>query len=312
MAARRERGLLDPDAAPGESLFDHHVYVICSDGDLEEGVSGEASLDRRHQELGNLTMIYDRNRISIEGDTDIAFTEDVAKRYEAYGWHVQVVDWTNGGTEYAEDVPALHDAVAGGREVTDKPSLHRARHDHRLARAQRPGHRQGPRQRPRRRGGRGHQEDPRASTPTQTFEVPTTSSPTPATLRRARRRRRRAWDAAVRRLGGGQPRRPRRSSTGSRRARCPTGSADALPTFEANEKGVATRVGLRQGHQRDRAADARAVGRVRRPGRAPTTPPSRRRRRSCRQERSTKEWQADPYRAACCTSASASTAWARS
>ena len=123
MSGRRVHGMLDPDAAPGESLFDHHVYVICSDGDLEEGVSGEASSIAGTQELGNITMIYDRNRISIEGDTDIAFTEDVAKRYEAYGWHTQVVDWTNGGTEYVEDVPALHDAVVAAREVTDKPSL---------------------------------------------------------------------------------------------------------------------------------------------------------------------------------------------
>ncbi|GAA1996219.1 transketolase [Nocardioides kribbensis] len=123
MSARRVHGLLDADAAPGEGLFDHHVYALCSDGDLQEGVSGEASSIAGTQELGNLTVIYDRNRISIEGDTDIAFTEDVAKRYEAYGWHVQNVDWTHGGAEYAEDVPALHDAVVAAREVTDKPSL---------------------------------------------------------------------------------------------------------------------------------------------------------------------------------------------
>ncbi|WP_281289797.1 transketolase [Nocardioides rubriscoriae] len=123
MSARRVHGLLDPDAAPGESLFDHHVYVICSDGDLEEGVSGEASSIAGTQELGNLTVIYDRNRISIEGDTDVAFTEDVAKRYEAYGWHVQTVDWTNGGTDYVEDVPALHAAIVAAGEVTDQPSI---------------------------------------------------------------------------------------------------------------------------------------------------------------------------------------------
>ncbi|WP_276606449.1 transketolase [Nocardioides sp. GY 10127] len=123
MSARRVHGLLDPEAAEGESLFDHHVYVLCSDGDLEEGVSGEASSLAGTQALGNLTMIYDRNKISIEGDTDVAFTEDVAKRYEAYGWHVQTVDWTNGGTEYVEDVPALHAAVVAAGEVTDKPSL---------------------------------------------------------------------------------------------------------------------------------------------------------------------------------------------
>ncbi|HEY1117397.1 MAG TPA: transketolase family protein, partial [Acidimicrobiales bacterium] len=123
MSSRRVHGLLDPDAAWGEGLFDHHVYALCSDGDLQEGVSGEASSIAGTQQLGNLTVIYDRNRISIEGDTDVAFTEDVAKRYEAYGWHVQVVDWTQGGTTYKEDVHALYDAVRAASEVTDQPSL---------------------------------------------------------------------------------------------------------------------------------------------------------------------------------------------
>jgi len=123
MAARRERGLLDPTAAPGESPFDHRVYAICSDGDLEEGVSAEASSLAGTQQLGNLTLLWDDNRISIEDDTNIAFTEDVAKRYEAYGWHVQTVDWTNGGTEYVEDVQALWDAYQAAEAVTDKPSF---------------------------------------------------------------------------------------------------------------------------------------------------------------------------------------------
>ena len=123
MSGRRVHGLLDPEAAEGESLFDHQVYVLCSDGDLQEGVSGEASSIAGTQQLGNLTVVYDRNRISIEGDTDVAFTEDVAARYEAYGWHVQVVDWTQGGTSYKEDVHALYDAVRAAAEVTDKPSL---------------------------------------------------------------------------------------------------------------------------------------------------------------------------------------------
>ena len=123
MAARRERGLLDPQAADGDSVFDHHVYAICSDGDLEEGVSAEASSIAGTQQLGNLTLIYDDNRISIEGDTDVAFTEDVAKRYEAYGWHVQTVDWTHDGTGYTEDVPALYDAIRAAEAVTDQPSM---------------------------------------------------------------------------------------------------------------------------------------------------------------------------------------------
>ncbi|MFG1623674.1 transketolase [Kribbella sp. NPDC049227] len=123
MAARRERGLLDPDAPKGEGLFDHHIYVIASDGDLEEGVSGEASSLAGHQKLGNLTVIYDANKISIEDDTDIAFSEDVAARYAAYGWHTQDVDWTNGGTGYEENVQALYDAIQAAEAVTDKPSF---------------------------------------------------------------------------------------------------------------------------------------------------------------------------------------------
>ena len=92
MAARRERGLLDPDAAPGESIFDHHIFVIASDGDIEEGVTSEASSIAGRQELGNLIVFYDDNKISIEDDTNIALSEDTVKRYEAYGWHIQVVE----------------------------------------------------------------------------------------------------------------------------------------------------------------------------------------------------------------------------
>jgi transketolase len=126
MAARRERGLFDPEAAPGTSPFDHHIYAICGDGDLQEGVSAEAASLGGHQELGNLTLIYDLNRISIEGDTDISFTEDVGKRFAAYGWDVHHVKWTKDpakGASYHEDVPALYDALERARAVTDKPSL---------------------------------------------------------------------------------------------------------------------------------------------------------------------------------------------
>jgi transketolase len=123
MAARRERGLLDPDTPQGDSLFDHHVYVIASDGDMEEGVASEASSLAGHQQLGNLVLIYDDNEISIEDDTDIAFSEDVGARYEAYGWHVQRVDWTNGNQGYEEDVQALWDALQAARAETDRPSF---------------------------------------------------------------------------------------------------------------------------------------------------------------------------------------------
>ncbi|MDP9319188.1 MAG: transketolase [Actinomycetota bacterium] len=127
MAARRERGLFDPSPPRGESLFDHDVFVFASDGDLEEGLSGEASSIAGHQQLGNLVMLYDDNRISIEDNTAIAFSEDVAKRYEAYGWHVQTVDWTNDGGDYRENVNALFAAYVAARAETRRPSFIRLR-----------------------------------------------------------------------------------------------------------------------------------------------------------------------------------------
>ncbi|RKR74156.1 transketolase [Frondihabitans australicus] len=121
-AARFERGLFDPEAAAGTSPFDHFVYVIAGDGDMQEGVTSEAASLAGHQQLGNLIAIYDSNQISIEDDTNIAFTEDVHKRYEAYGWDVQVVDWKKTG-EYVEDVQELFDAIERAKGITDKPSL---------------------------------------------------------------------------------------------------------------------------------------------------------------------------------------------
>jgi len=122
MAARRERGLLDPDAPVGQSPFDHHVYVLASDGDLMEGVSAEASSLAGHQQLGSLVVFYDSNHISFEDDTDISFSEDVAARYAAYGWHVQSVDWTATGA-YVEDVDALLVATQAARAETSRPSM---------------------------------------------------------------------------------------------------------------------------------------------------------------------------------------------
>ncbi|GAA0514922.1 transketolase [Saccharopolyspora subtropica] len=116
MAARRERGLFDPDAAPGESPFDHHIYVIASDGDIEEGVTSEASSLAGTQQLGNLTVIYDSNEISIEDDTRIALSEDTAKRYESYGWQVLTV---HGG----EDVQGLLEAIETAKAETERPTL---------------------------------------------------------------------------------------------------------------------------------------------------------------------------------------------
>ncbi|TAL44325.1 MAG: transketolase [Salinibacterium sp.] len=121
-AARYERGLFDPDADAGTSPFDHFIYTIAGDGDLQEGVSSEASSLAGHQKLGNLIAIYDSNQISIEDDTNIAFTEDVKARYESYHWHVQTVDWKKTGV-YNEDVQELHDAIERAKGVIDKPSL---------------------------------------------------------------------------------------------------------------------------------------------------------------------------------------------
>jgi transketolase len=122
MAARRERGLLDPDTSPGQSPFDHHVYVVASDGDMMEGVTAEASSLAGHQELGNLVVFYDANHISIEDDTDVSFSEDVAARYGAYGWHVQTVDWTGTGA-YVEDVDAVLRAIEAAHAHTGRPSI---------------------------------------------------------------------------------------------------------------------------------------------------------------------------------------------
>ncbi|MBO1417018.1 transketolase [Streptomyces sp. FH025] len=120
MAARYERGLFDPEAPAGESPFDHTIWAIVSDGDLEEGISAEASSLAGHQKLGNLVALYDDNHISIEGDTETAFSEDVLKRYEAYGWHVQRVTPKASGDI---DVEALAEALAAAKAETSRPSI---------------------------------------------------------------------------------------------------------------------------------------------------------------------------------------------
>ena len=120
MAARKERGLFDPEAPAGESPFDHYIYTIASDGDLQEGVTAEASSLAGTQKLGNLIVFWDDNRISIEDDTNIAFNEDVVARYEAYGWHVQTV-------QSGEDVVAIEAAVKAAQAETDRPSFIRVK-----------------------------------------------------------------------------------------------------------------------------------------------------------------------------------------
>ena len=121
-ASRFERGLFDPETPAGQSAFDHHIFVIAGDGDMQEGVTSEAASLAGHQQLGNLVVIYDSNQISIEDDTNIAFTENIDARYQAYGWHTQTVNWKKTG-EYVEDMQELYAAIEAAKAVSDKPSL---------------------------------------------------------------------------------------------------------------------------------------------------------------------------------------------
>ena len=239
MAARKQRGLLDPDSPEAESIFDHQIYALCSDGDIEEGVSAEASAIAGVQALGNLTVIYDDNRISIEDDTNIALVEDVAARYEAYGWHVQSVDWTHGGTKYEEDVPALYKAIQEAEKVTDRPSFIRlntiiawpAPHKQNTGAAH----------------GSALGEDEVAATkkilgfdPEQTFEVP------PAVIEHTRKLREvgaatgAEWDEQYTAWAKAHPDQEALLHRMKER-RLPEGWADELPSFPADEKGMATR-----------------------------------------------------------------------
>ncbi len=238
MAGRRLKGLLDPEAADGASPFDHHVYCLASDGDIEEGVASEASSLAGTQRLGNLTLIYDANKISIEDHTDIALSEDVAARYEAYGWHVQTVDWTT-GEEYAENVQALWDALQAAREVTDRPSFIELRT---IIAWPAPNARN---------TGSAHGsalgEDEVAATkeilgfdPEQTFEIPEGVLEHTRALRERGAEAGRAWDSD---FGSWREQHPDRFAMLQRmRERAlPDGWDADLPVFEASEGGVATR-----------------------------------------------------------------------
>ena len=310
MAARRERGLLDPDAAPGESPFDHHVYVLASDGDLEEGVTGEASSLAGHQQLGNLIVIYDDNHISIEDDTDISFSEDVADALR--------------GLRLARAARRLDDGRRlrrgrrraarrdRGRQGRDRPPVvHRAAHDHRLARADQAEHRQGARLRARRRRGRGHQGAARLRPGADLRGRRRGAGPRPRGRSTAAVRRTASGRAASR--PGARPTPSARDAArpAERAARCPTAGPTRCPTFDPDPKGIATRAA--SGKVLDRAGRraARAVGRLGRPrreqqhdhgGRAVVPPGRTGRPRTGRAART----------AAPCTSASASTPWARS
>jgi transketolase len=233
MAARRERGLLDPDPAPGESLFDHTVYVIVSDGDLQEGVSAEASSLAGHQQLGNLVVLWDDNQISIEGDTATAFLgEDVEARYAAYGWHVQRVD-------DAEDVEALHAALVAARDELSRPSFIAMRSviawPAPNARGTEAAH-----------GSALGAKEVAATKellgldPDETFAVPDDVLQHARGVVQRGRDLHAAWQERYEAWREAEPERAALHDRLSER-RLPTGWSDALPTFEASEKGVATR-----------------------------------------------------------------------
>ena len=239
MAARRERGLLDPDAAPGESPFDHTIWAICSDGDLEEGVSAEASSLAGTQRLGNLVLVWDDNRISIEDDTSIAFTEDVAARYEAYGWHVQRVSFVSEDGSYVEDVEALAAALEAARAETERPSFIALRTIIGWPAPNKQG------------SGKAHGsalgKDEVAATktvmgldPDATFDVPDDVLQHARSVidrgRESRARWQERYDAWAAANPDGVALHERLKTR-----RLPDGWAQALPTFEASEKGVATR-----------------------------------------------------------------------
>lgn len=240
MAQRRQRGLLDPDAPAGESPFDHHVWVIASDGDIMEGVASEASSLAGHQELGNLTVVYDQNFISIEDDTDISFSEDVAARYEAYGWNVVTVDWRRTGEagSYVEDVDALNAALVKSRS-SKRPTLVILRTiiAWPAPTKQDTGEAHG--------SALGEDEvealkELLGFDPQRTFEVDRAVISHTRGLRKRAKADRKEWDRTYRAWRKAQP---ERADLLDRlvEGRLPAGLKKALPTFEADAKGLATR-----------------------------------------------------------------------
>jgi transketolase len=244
MAQRRQRGLLDPDAKAGESPFDHHVWVLASDGDLMEGVASEACSLAGHQELSNLTVVYDANQISIEDDTDISFSEDVGKRFEAYGWDVVEVDWRKSddpkGTDtYTEDVDAVLAALDAARRNRRRPTLVIVRTviawPAPSARGTGAAH------------GSALGADEVAATkeilgfdPGKTFEVDRAVLTHAREVKKRGKAAHREWDKGYKAWRKANPEGAElldRLVEGT----LPSGFAKALPTFEADEKGLATR-----------------------------------------------------------------------
>jgi transketolase len=232
LAARRERGLYDPDADPGESPFDHTIWCFASDGDMQEGVQSEAASLGGHQRLGNLVLLYDDNHISIEGDTSVAFSEDVLGRYAAYGWHTQRVD-------DAEDVPALEAALSAARDETERPSIVAVRsiiawpapHAQNTGEAH---------------GAALGAEEVAATKRVLGMDADKTFDVADDVLARAREvvdRGRALHEEWQERFDAWAAADPQRKALLDRlqRRELPPGWADALPTFEPSDKGVATR-----------------------------------------------------------------------
>ena len=239
MASRRTRGLLDPDTAPGDSVFDHTIWCIASDGDMQEGVSSETSSLAGTQRLGNLVLIWDDNQISIEDDTSVAFSERVQARYEAYGWHVQTVDWLGGDRPegpYHEDVEALYAALQAARDETDRPSF--------IALRTIIGWPAPTKQNTGTAHGSALGGDEVAATkrvlgfdPDQTFQVADDVREHALKVRERGAALHREWDE---RFAAWQAAQPERAALRLSAAKLPEGWADALPTFEPG-KDVATR-----------------------------------------------------------------------
>jgi transketolase len=239
MAARRERGLFDPDAEPGTSVFDHHIYCFASDGDMEEGVSGEASSIAGTQRLSNLTLLYDSNHISIEDNTIVAFNEDVVQRYQAYGWHTQRVDWLADDGRYEENVAALDEAFRAAREVTDRPSFIALRTiiAWPAPDAQNTGKAHG--------SALGADEVAKTKEilgldPSKSFDVPQDVLEHAREVIDRGREAHAEWTERFRAWREAEPERAALFDRMSKR-RLPDGWAGALPTFAADEKGMATR-----------------------------------------------------------------------
>ena len=293
-AARYERGLFDPEAAGGHEpvrplrLRDRRRRRPAGGRDLRGVARSPAT-----RQLGNLIAIYDSNQISIEDDTNVAFTEDVAKRYESYGWHVQTVDWKKTG-EYVEDVAELYAAIEAAKGETVEAVAHHPEDDHRLALARQAEHRQDPRLRARRRRARGDEEGARLR-PRADLRRRRRRARAHARARRARRR-------GARRVAGVASTRGPRRTPSARRCSDRLEARRAARGHRRRAAGVRGRQGrldprrIRHGHQRPRRRAARAVGRLGRPRRVEPHHDQGREVVHPRAEWSTHEWSRRPVR----------------